>query len=271
MNSEDQFNYRKDVVSLHKDGKSNQEISTMVGYCNTRVSTILKNDKKDILDMISTKPIVRGRKHGEQRRLTFEQETVVKELLITTSPAQLKYPTGLWSRKNIQLLIKDKFKIIIPLRTITDYLGRWGVKLEKPFTKSKKYEMWLKTEYQEIEANSKRKRAAIHWFKYSDVDSEASDSICYSVIQLSPDDCEANMSDVKILSTVTNRGEKYFMLVRNKITASNFRTFLRNLVYKRDDKIFLIMRHRRLLDSDALDRFCNMNTTGKKIDFYLLP
>lgn len=221
--------------------------------------------------MISTKPMVRGRKHGEKRTLTFEQETRIKELLITTSPAQLKYPTGLWSRKNIQLLIEDKFKIIIPLRTITDYLGRWGVKPEKPFKKSKKYEMWLKTEYQEIEANSKSKKAAIHWFNYSDVDSEARDSICSSVIQLSPDDCGANMSDVKILSTVTNRGEKYFMLVRNKITALKFRTFLRNLVYKRDDKIFLIMRHHRLLDSDAVNRFCNMTTTGKKIDFYLLP
>jgi transposase len=88
LSPETQYELRKQAVRLRKKGKTNQEIAEITGLHFTHVSTIWQTYQKGGLDAL--KPKVRGRKHGEQRTLTSEQEEAVKKLLVDKTPDQLK-------------------------------------------------------------------------------------------------------------------------------------------------------------------------------------
>jgi transposase len=131
LNQETQYELRKQVVRLKEKGElDNQAISEIVGLCSTYISTIWKKYQRGGLDAI--KPGLRGRRHGEQRELTAEQETSIQKLMIDKTPDQLKLSFALWTRDAVRLAIKQAYGVELPLRTITDYLKRWGFTPQRP-------------------------------------------------------------------------------------------------------------------------------------------
>ena len=67
--------------------------------------------------------------------LTEAQEAELKRLLINKNPQQLKLPFALWNRKTIQSVIYQMWRIKIAVRTIGDYMRRWGFTPQKPIKK----------------------------------------------------------------------------------------------------------------------------------------
>jgi len=130
LNQQTQYELRKQVVRLRKKGLDNQAISEIVGLCKSHVSTICKKYERGGLDAI--KPGLRGRRHGAQRELTAEQEVGIQKLLVDKTPDQLKLSFSLWTRDAVRLAIKQIYGRDLPLRTISDYLKRWGFTPQKP-------------------------------------------------------------------------------------------------------------------------------------------
>ena len=56
----------------------------------------------------------------------------MRNMLVDKTPDQLKLPFALWTRDAVRQALKSKFGIDLPLRTITDYLKRWGFSPQKP-------------------------------------------------------------------------------------------------------------------------------------------
>ena len=94
----------------------------------------------------------RGRRPVEQRLLSETQEALVRKLIIDRCPDQLKLPFALWSREAVQALIERRFGVGLALRTITDYLKRWGFTPQRPVKRATerqdgKIQKWLKEDY----------------------------------------------------------------------------------------------------------------------------
>ena len=66
----------------------------------------------------------RGRKNGDKRDLTPEQESNLVKRLIDTTPKQLKFKFVLWTREAVQQLIKHDCDIDMPISTVGKYLQR---------------------------------------------------------------------------------------------------------------------------------------------------
>jgi len=73
----------------------------------------------------------RGRRPGEQLTLKEEQAVAIQKMIIEKTPDQLKMPFALWTQQAMQELIKQHFKITIPIRTEGEYLKRWGFTAQK--------------------------------------------------------------------------------------------------------------------------------------------
>lgn len=86
-------------------GKKDAEISEFVGL--SHISTVWQKYPRGGLDAI--KPGVRGHHHGEQCRLSAEQETGIRKLLVGKTPEQLKLAFALWNRDAICLAIKHLY------------------------------------------------------------------------------------------------------------------------------------------------------------------
>jgi hypothetical protein len=56
----------------------------------------------------------------------------------------------------------------MPIRTVGEYLKRWGFTLQKPLRRAyeqnpKLIQQWLDEQYPAIAANAKKEKAEIHW------------------------------------------------------------------------------------------------------------
>lgn len=165
-NQETQFELRKQIIRLRKKRLDNKSVTDMVGISATHCSTIWQKYFKGGMDAI--RPGVRGRRHGDKRRLTEEQEEAAQSMLIDKAPDQLKLPFALWTREAVHLAVKKKYGLVLPMRTITDYLKRWGFTPQKPVKRayeqdSQKIQSWLNDEYPAIATRAKEEKAEIHW------------------------------------------------------------------------------------------------------------
>jgi hypothetical protein len=75
---------------------------------------------------------------------------------------------ALWTRKAVMELIKQETGIDIPVRTVGDYLKRWGMTPQKPVKKAyeqnpKAVQAWLVDDYPQIKARAKKENAEIYW------------------------------------------------------------------------------------------------------------
>jgi len=92
----EQHERRRQVIHAYKRGLTRAQIGAQVGLSHPAVSQIIARYKADGLSGLS--PQKRGRRHGENRALTAEQEAQVRQLIGDKRPEQLKMDFALWSR-----------------------------------------------------------------------------------------------------------------------------------------------------------------------------
>ena len=157
---------RNQFIRLRKSGWKLKDISEAIGV---RLSTIINWSQK--YNEGGTKSLQlkqKGRKLGEKRTLSWEQEKEVQKSIRDKCPEQLKLPFALWTRQAVGQLINRLFSIYMPIRTVGEYLKRWGYTPQKPLRRAyeqnpKAVQKWLDEEYPAIESRAKEEKAEIHW------------------------------------------------------------------------------------------------------------
>src|SRR5688572_18660055 len=67
-----------------------------------------------------------GRPVGTGRTLSDDQARQLQDRLDDHDPEAPSIPGPLWSRRAVQDLIRKEFGISMPIRTVGEYLRRWG-------------------------------------------------------------------------------------------------------------------------------------------------
>lgn len=273
LSPQTQYELRKLVIRLRKSGMPNQKVAETVGIAETRASTIWQTYQRHGIEAIQ--PKVRGRRFGAKRILTTEQETAVQKLLIDKTPDQLKLPFALWTRDAIRLLIQQEYRIELPLRTITDYLKRWGFTPQKPVKQAyeqdpKKLARWLETDYPEIAAQAKQQKAEIHWGDETGIQNDAYNAKGFSpkgkapVVRLN-----AKKSRINMISAITNNGKVRFMLYQEKMSSPLLIKFMSRLIKDTNRKVFLILDNLKVHHSKKVAAWLEAN--HDKIEVFYLP
>ena len=273
LSPQTQFELRKQVIRLRKKGVTNKATAEIVGISETYASTLWQTYLRGGIDTII--PKVRGRRLGTKRRLTAEQETAVQKLLIDKTPDQLKLPFALWTRDAVRLAIYQRYRLDIPLRTMSDYLKRWGFTPQKPVKRAyeqdpKKLARWLETDYPEIVAHAKYQKAEIHWGDETGIQNDAYNAKGFSpkgkapVVRLN-----AKKSRINMISTITNHGKVRFMLYREKMSSPVLIKFMSRLVKDTNRKVFLILDNLKVHHSKKVAAWLEAN--HEKIEVFYLP
>src|SRR4051795_4110893 len=77
-----------------------------------------------------------GRPIGSGRLLTGEQEQYIQQMMEAETPQELEIPAALWTRQAVRESIKQRVGVRLPIRTIGEYLRRWGYTPQKPVRKA---------------------------------------------------------------------------------------------------------------------------------------
>lgn len=241
---------RNQAIRLFQEGKPRKEIAAIVQVHYIVICRWIRAWQRGGDDAIQLKK--RGRTPGDQRLLTEEQEKKLKQLLVDKNPQQLKLPFALWNRKAIQSVIYQKWRVKIAIRTIGDYMKRWGFTPQKPLKRAyeqnpKAVKKWLNETYPEIQRLAKRDDAEIYWGDETGLRNDCQHSRGYAPRGQTPVvDINAKRFSLNMISAVTNRGALRFMLYESNMTARVLIKFMKRLIKDAKRMVFLILDNLRV-------------------------
>lgn len=273
LSQDAQYQIRRQVVKFRQGGMKYKEIGRVVGITRTYACTIFKRYERNGNKAIAKKQ--RGRRQGDQRTLEEDQETAIQKMITDKTPDQLKMPFALWTRQAVQQLIKHQYKIAMPIRTVGEYLKRWGFTAQKPAKRAyeqnpKAVKKWLDEEYPSIVQQAKTEGAEIHWCDETGVRNDESSGRGYApkgktpIIRLN-----ANRKSISMISSITNQGKLRFMVYKDAMNADLFTKFMDRLIKDAGRKVFLVVDNLRTHHSKLVKEW--LDAHKDEIEVFYLP
>lgn len=246
LTAEARAELRRVAIRLYKQAQSKSDIARQLGVRRATISDWLLNYEKT--GKVTPKEGKRGKPKGSGRCLTLAQEERIKKDIVDQTPDQLKLPFALWSADAVRQLIKRYFLIDMPIRTVREYLYRWGFTPQRPLKKAyeqqpKAVQTWLDETYPAIKAKARQDNAEIHWGDEAGVSSMEHYPRGYApkgktpVITLAYSQRER----VNMISSITNQGKMRFMIYDERFTGQVFIRFLKQLIKGSKKKVYLIL------------------------------
>lgn len=273
LTQEAQEALRKQIVRLRKAGRPNKDIAEIVGVSESHCSRVWKRYQKDGASAVAKGQ--RGRRHGAQRTLTSEQEADIKRLLIDKSPSQLKLSFALWTREAVQLLIQQQCAFKMPIRTVGEYLKRWGFTPQKPAKWAKEQSTpavarWLTRDYPAIAKRAKQEKAEIYWGDETGIQTGANVEKGYSPKGKTPVLRQtAQKHRINMISAISNQGRVRFMFYRDTMNSKRLITFMNRLTKDVGRKVYLILDNLRVHHSELVKKWLEKHKD--KIEVFYLP
>lgn len=125
----EQYERRRQVVLAHQCGTKKVHIARDLGLSYTAVCMIIARYQAEGADAIL--PHRRGRRAGEGRSLSQEQEAQIQDLIREKTPQELNLDFPEWSRPAVAQLINEQIGVRIHIRSVTNYLRRWNIVVER--------------------------------------------------------------------------------------------------------------------------------------------
>ena len=125
LSSAEQLLQRQNAVNMFfEEGYSKTDIALALGASRQNVCRwcdLYEEGGPDALQLGR-----RGRRPGEQAKLSWTQCGNVVTIIREKTPDQLRMPFVLWTAAAVRDLIQRKFKITFHIRTVRKYLKRWS-------------------------------------------------------------------------------------------------------------------------------------------------
>ena len=273
LKPEVQEQLRKQAIHLRQKGHSVEQIAAILDVNSRTVYRWWQLYRRGGVKSIRTRR--RGRPTGACRRLTVEQEKQIQRLIRDKQPDQMKLPFALWSRIAVQQLIQQLWAMRMPIRTVGEYLKRWGFTPQKPFRRAyeqnpKLVKQWLEEQYPGIARRAKQEDAEIQWADETGLCNGSYYGRSYAPRGQTPAiRLPARPQRINLISTVTNQGKVRFMVYRDTMTAQTMIRFMRRLVKDVGRKVFLIVDNLRVHHSKLVREW--LEEHRKQIEVFYLP
>lgn len=264
---------RRQAVALFKKGHKRNEIAPIVGAHRNAVGRWIKDWQERGEKSFAVKAA--GRPEGSGRKLQGWQASMIKRVIMDKTPDQLKFPFALWTREAVQKLIKEKTGIAMPIRTVGEYLKRWGFTPQKPVKRA--YERngaaitrWLSDEFPAIKRLAKQQGAEIQWGDETGIRSDDVVGRSYSPKGSTPViKRKGNRERLSMFSTVTNRGKVRFKVFQGAMNSEKMIHILERIIRDSDRKVFLILDNLRVHHSKPVKQW--LEEHREDIQTFYLP
>jgi transposase len=271
---EQQYQIRKSIVRLLQSGMTGSQIAKTLDVSVGLVSSVKKTYAEKGIAGIKAKK--HGRKTGEKRKLTPEQECEIQKNIVDKCPEQLKLPGCMWTRENIREYIGRKYGIELCLSTLGYYLARWGFSVQRPVKRAyqqdeKKIDTWLGKEFPGINERAKTEDAEIFFGDEMGIQNTANYAKGYAPIGKTPVvQVESKKMKINMLSAISKRGKLRFVLYKDNMTSDKIIDFMRRLVRDSQKKVFLVLDNLRVHHSKKVTAWLEKHKNEIEL-FYLPP
>ncbi len=206
--------------------------------------------------------------------LTADQEKSIRIKITDKTPDQLKLPFALWTRKAVMDLIHQETVLRMPIRTVGEYLKRWGFTPQKPTKRAyeqnpKAMQRWLATDFPEIRSRAKKENAEIYWGDETGIRNDSQHERGYApkgktpVVRLN-----ANRTSTNMISAITNQGKVRFKVFSGTLNADILIDFCKRLIRPAGRKVFLVLDNLLVYHAKVFKAWLQQNEEAIEV-FYL--
>ena len=217
----------------------------------------------------------RGRRYASGRTLTLAQEWQVRSILVDETPPQRGLGFALWNRRAVMELIEALFGVAMPIRTVGEYLWRWGYTPQRPLKRAleqrpAEVQRWLEDTYPSIRARAKDEQAVIYWGDETAVVEDGhwlrGDAPAGKTPVLATPSRRAGLA---MVSAISNQGLVRFRFIEQAMNAELLIEFLGQLIADSSQKVFLILDNLKAHHAKAVTRW--VGERPERIELFYLP
>ena len=273
ISSEAQYELRCRCLRMLRQGMKQVEVASILEVSRTSVVRWWRNYRQEGMNGLKQK--TRGRRHGQKRRLDREQERSIQRMLVDKTPDQLKLPFALWTRKAVQEAIAQHYDVKLPIRTVGEYLHRWGFTPQKPVKKSyeqqpERVKKWLDEEYPGIARKAREEGAEILWGDETGISSEDNRGRGYAPKGQTPVVYgPGKRFSASMISAINNQGKMRFMVYEGALRVDTFLKFLRRVIKDTGRKSFIIVDNLRVHHAKKVQKWVEKHKD--RIEIFFLP
>jgi transposase len=264
---------KRQTARLIEQGYTNPKIVEMTGICYSTVSRIRSAYTKGGVKSLKQKK--RGRKPDDHMLLSKTQQSEIRKTIIDKTPDQIKLAYSLWTRQAICEYIKRKYGINVSLRSMTDYLKRWGLTCQRPTKRAYSQDDvrvrdFMEKEYPAIAKRAKAENAEIYWGDEVGVSNQENFQRGFAPKGQPPTiKYDTVRERLNMLSAITNQGTVRFMVFDETLTQQRFIDFMRRLVNDSSRKVFFIVDNLKVHHGKIVKKWLDKHK--KRIELFFLP
>jgi transposase len=264
---------RRIAVQMRGQGSTLAEIKQALGMSHPTIIKAWKAYQSGGKKALQNK--VRGRRKGERRHLSPEQEGMIRKKIIDRLPEQLKLDFALWTRDAVRQLIQQEAGFDMPIRTVGEYLKRWGFTPQKPtkFAYERKPEAvkrWLEESFPQIRERAKAEKAEIYWGDETGLRSGDVRGRGFAPRGETPViNATAKYENLSMISAITNKGRIHWMVVDGAVNIERFQEFLKRLIKYSRHKIYLVVDNLKVHHAIKIKQWLQKNID--RIELFFLP
>ena len=225
-----------------ENGEAPSDVISSLGLSRTSIYRWLDRYKKFGFDGLAESIAL-----GPEPKLSEKQRVQVKRWILGKDPRQYGFDFGLWSRRIVQSLIKDRMGIELGLTAVGRLLAGLDITPQKPLRRA--YERdpvaiqhWLDMTYPKLKKRAKRFKAMIFFLDEAGFQSDGPLGRTYGLKGKTPVvKTTGQRQSINVISAVNARGEFWAATYDGKLNAESFVLFLENFMEGRTEKVFLVL------------------------------
>jgi len=258
------------VRRVLEDGEAPSAVMAALGMCRTSIYRWLRAYQDQGLEAL-----VERIAQGPEPKLNDQQRAKVKRWILGKDPRQYGFDFGLWTRRIVQALIKEKMAIALGVTAVGRLLAGLQITPQKPLRRA--YERdpaavahWEKERYPQLKTRARSLGAKIFFLDEAGFQSDPPLGRTYGLKGETPIvTTSGQRQSINAMSAVNARGAFWAVTYTGKLDAEAFVAFLRNFMKSQRGKIFLVVdghpAHKANLVKTYLARLCG------RLELHFLP
>lgn len=262
------------AVRMLKSGADADEVARIF-----RVSRAIVYRWQQLYDKRGSSALEIKKAPGRTASLSIEQRAKIFALIAGSNPLQMRLDFGeLWTRKNVQGMIRREFRVKLSLVQVGRVLRDIGLSPQKPLYRAYKQnpelvEEWKKVVYPELKRRAAAEGAVILFGDEASVRTDHHAGTTWAPVGQTPvvRDSGTRIA-VKMISAISQQGMLRFQVHVGSMNGGRFIEFLKSLIKSVDsEKIFLIVDGSSIHKSKKVKAFLEKDEVKERLELFILP
>jgi transposase len=261
---------RMNAIERINNGESVREVMRSFGLSRTTAYPWLRKLKK-----FGMKSLQSSKSTGPKNRLSPMQMTTARTWICGKDPRQYGIDFGLWTRKIVQTLIKERFGIELSISSVGVLLSKLNITPQKPLQRAYQRDpvaisKWKTETYPKIKKMCKKANGIIFFMDEAGFNSDDTRGRTWGIRGETPVvKVDGRRQRVNAISAVSPNGAFWHQVYDGKLNSEMFINFIYDLIKRQSGHVFLIVDSLPAHKSKEVQEFLRLNKSS--ITLFFLP